>query len=56
MAAAASAAGPTLVGFMVAAKGINSVFLMFAAVSAVGALAATRMVETRNRRLEEIAP
>jgi putative MFS transporter len=52
----ASAAGPTLVGFMVAAKGINSVFLMFAGVSAVGALAATRMVETRDRRLEEIAP
>ena len=52
----ASAAGPTLVGFMVAAKGINSVFLMFAAVSAIGALAATCMVETRDRRLEDIAP
>lgn len=52
----ASATGPTLVGFMVGAKGINSVFLMFAGVSAVGALAATRMVETRDRRLEEIAP
>jgi len=52
----ASAAGPTLVGFLVIAKGINSVFLMFAGVSAVGALAATRMVETRDRRLEEIAP
>jgi MFS transporter, putative metabolite:H+ symporter len=52
----ASAAGPTLVGFMVAAKGIDSVFLMFAAVSAIGALAATQMVETRDRRLEEIAP
>ena len=52
----ASAAGPTLVGFMVGAKGINSVFLMFAGVSAIGALAATQMVETRDRRLEEIAP
>jgi putative MFS transporter len=52
----ASAAGPTLVGFMVSAKGIDSVFLMFAAVSAIGALAATQMVETRDRRLEEIAP
>jgi putative MFS transporter len=52
----ASAMGPALVGFMVGSKGINSVFLMFAAVSAVGALAATCMVETRNRRLEEIAP
>jgi putative MFS transporter len=52
----ASAAGPTLVGFMVGAKGIDSVFLMFAGVSAIGALAATQMVETRDRRLEEIAP
>ena len=52
----ASAAGPTLVGIMVGAKGIDSVFLMFAGVSAIGALAATRMVETRDRRLEDIAP
>jgi putative MFS transporter len=51
----ASAVGPALVGVMVGAKGVNSVFLMFAAVSIVGALAATRMVETRDRRLEEIA-
>jgi hypothetical protein len=29
---------------------------MFAAVSAVGALTATRMIETRERSLEEIAP
>jgi MFS transporter, putative metabolite:H+ symporter len=52
----ASAAGPALVGFMVDAKGIHSVFLMFAGVSIVGALAATGMVETSDRRLEEIAP
>jgi MFS transporter, putative metabolite:H+ symporter len=52
----ASAVGPALVGFMVGAKGINSVFLMFAGISAVGALAAMCMVETRDRRLEEIAP
>ena len=52
----ASAVGPALVGFMVDAKGINSVFLMFAGVSLVGAIAATCMVETRDRRLEEIAP
>jgi putative MFS transporter len=52
----ASAVGPALVGVMVGAKGINSVFLMFAAVSIFGALAATCMVETRDRRLEEIAP
>jgi MFS transporter, putative metabolite:H+ symporter len=52
----ASAVGPALVGFMVDAKGINSVFLMFAGTCVVGAVAATCMVETRDRRLEEIAP
>jgi putative MFS transporter len=52
----ASAVGPALVGFMVEAKGIHSVFLMFAGMSVVGAFAATRMVETSDRRLEEIAP
>src|SRR5579862_3553224 len=52
----ASAAGPALVGIMVDAKGIHSVFLMFAGMSVVGAWAATRMVETRDRVLEEIAP
>ena len=52
----ASAVGPALVGLMVDAKGIQSVFWMFAAMSVVGAIAATRMVETSDRRLEEIAP
>ncbi len=52
----ASAVGPALVGFLVDAKGIYSVFLMFAAVSVVGAIAATCMVETSDRSLEEIAP
>jgi MFS transporter, putative metabolite:H+ symporter len=52
----ASAVGPAVVGFMVDAKGIHSVFLMLAVVSALGALAATGMVETSDRRLEEIAP
>ncbi|MBI4888695.1 MAG: MFS transporter [Acidobacteria bacterium] len=52
----ASAAGPLLVGYLVAAEGTAAVFLMFAAAGVVGALAATRMLETRNRRLEDIAP
>jgi putative MFS transporter len=52
----ASALGPALVGFMVDAKGIHSVFLMFAGVNVVGAFAATCMIETSDRRLEEIAP
>ena len=44
-----------IVGFMVDARGIHSVFLMFAGVSVVGAFAATCMVETSDRSLEEIA-
>ena len=52
----ASAAGPALVGYLVNVKGIASVFLMFAVISIIGALAATGMVETSGRRLEEIAP
>jgi putative MFS transporter len=51
----ASAVGPALVGVMVDTKGIHSVFLMFAGISVVGALAASCMVETSDRRLEEIA-
>jgi MFS transporter, putative metabolite:H+ symporter len=52
----ASAAGPALVGLMVDSRGIHSVFLMFAGISIVGAFAAMAMVETSDRRLEEIAP
>jgi putative MFS transporter len=51
----ASAIGPTLVGFMLGTGGVDSVFLMFAGVAVVGLIAATRMIETRNLRLEEIA-
>ena len=51
----ASAVGPLVVGFVVSSNGTHSVFLMFAVTAAVGALAATRMIETRGRRLEEIA-
>jgi putative MFS transporter len=51
----ASAVGPPLVGVMVDARGIGSVFLMFAGTSVAGLLAATRMIETRARRLEDIA-
>ena len=52
----ASAAGPLLVGYFVAGRGTGAVFLMFAAAGVIGALAATFMLETRNRRLEDIAP
>ena len=52
----ASATAPVLVGYLVAGGGTASVFLMFAVAGVIGAVVATRMLETRNRRLEEIAP
>jgi putative MFS transporter len=50
----ASAVGPTIVGFMVASKGVGAVFIMFALASLLGMLAASGMIETRARKLEEI--
>ena len=44
-----------IVGYLVEASGTGAVFLMFAAAGAIGAITATRMLETGNRRLEEIA-
>jgi MFS transporter, putative metabolite:H+ symporter len=52
----ASAVGPALVGTLVARGGIASVFLVFAVISLLGACSATRMIETRWRPLEAIAP
>jgi MFS transporter, putative metabolite:H+ symporter len=51
----ASAIGPWLIGFMLSKGGVDSVFLMFAGVAVLGLLASTRMIETRNLRLEDIA-
>jgi putative MFS transporter len=51
----ASAVGPTLVGLIVADYGVRWVFAMFAVVAVVGAIAATLMIETRGRKLEDIA-
>jgi putative MFS transporter len=51
----ASATGPALVGLIMTTQGIASVFLMFAIVAMLGALAASRMLETRDRQLEDIA-
>jgi MFS transporter, putative metabolite:H+ symporter len=50
-----SAIGPPLVGMMVGAGGVGSVFIMFGAVSFAGAVVAGQMIETRGRKLEEIA-
>ena len=52
---AASAIGPTLIGFIPGKGGVDSLFLMFAGVAVLGLLAATRMIETRNMRLADIA-
>jgi putative MFS transporter len=52
----ASAAGPLLVGYLVAVRGTGAVFLMFAGAGVIGAVAALGMLETRIRRLEELAP
>jgi MFS transporter, putative metabolite:H+ symporter len=52
----ASAIGPTLIGFMLGeGGGVDAVFLMFAVVAIIGLFAATRMIETRNLRLEQIS-
>jgi MFS transporter, putative metabolite:H+ symporter len=52
----ASAAGPVFIGYLVAARGTAAVFLMFAAAGVIGGAAGIGMLETRNRRLEELAP
>jgi MFS transporter, putative metabolite:H+ symporter len=51
----ASAAGPVFVGYLVMAQGTAAVFLMFAAAGIIGAAAALGMLETRNKRLEDLA-
>jgi putative MFS transporter len=51
----ASAAGPLFVGYLVSSRGTAAVFLMFAGAGVVGAAAAAGMLETRNKRLEELA-
>lgn len=51
----ASAVGPALVGLIVATHGVRWVFAMFALLAAVGALAALAMIETRGKKLEDIA-
>jgi putative MFS transporter len=52
----ASAIGPMIIGFVLDAKGIASVFAGFAAICIIGSLVAMRMVETSGKSLEEIAP
>jgi MFS transporter, putative metabolite:H+ symporter len=51
---AASAAGPILVGLILAKGTMEVVFLAFAGISVLGVLASLQMIETRGRKLEEI--
>ncbi|MDR5832347.1 MFS transporter [Caballeronia sp. LP006] len=51
----ASAAGPALLGVIVQTGGLNSAFIVFATVCAVGGLVGLGMIETRGKRLEQIA-
>lgn len=50
-----SAIAPAIVGIFIGRGGIGLMFLVFAAVAVLGAFAASRMIETRERRLEDIA-
>ncbi len=52
----ASAIGPMIIGFVLDSKGISYVFVGFAIICIIGSLVATRMIETREKVLEEIAP
>lgn len=52
----ASATAPAIVGLVIAKEGIAAVFIMFALANIVGLIAATRMIETANRALEDISP
>ena len=52
----ASALGPSLLGLLVPRLGVAAIFLVFSGVAVVGAAAASRMIETRQRSLEDIAP
>ncbi|MBW9107413.1 MFS transporter [Paraburkholderia phenoliruptrix] len=50
-----AAIGPVAVGFALNVYGVSAVFLLFGAVSVIGAILSFLVVETRNRTLEEIS-
>jgi putative MFS transporter len=53
---AAATVGPLIVGFALPRYGISGVFLTFSVFAAIGCIAATFMIETRRRVLEEVSP
>jgi putative MFS transporter len=53
---AAATVGPLIVGFALPRYGISGVFLTFSIFAIIGCIAATFMIETRRRVLEEVSP
>jgi MFS transporter, putative metabolite:H+ symporter len=53
---AAATIGPLSVGFVLPRYGISGVFLTFSVFAIIGCIAATFMIETRRRVLEEVSP
>lgn len=53
---AAATVGPLIVGFTLPRYGISGVFLTFSIFAIIGCIAATFMIETRRRVLEEVSP
>jgi MFS transporter, putative metabolite:H+ symporter len=53
---AAATVGPLIVGFVLPRYGISGVFLVFSIFAIIGCIAATFMIETRRRVLEEVSP
>jgi putative MFS transporter len=53
---AAATVGPLIVGFALPRYGISGVFLAFSIFAIIGCVAATFMIETRRRVLEEVSP
>lgn len=52
----ASAIAPIMIGFILEVRGVSTIFILFASVTVVGAILAFKMIETREKVLEDIAP
>ncbi|RAU57019.1 MULTISPECIES: MFS transporter [Bacillus] len=52
----ASAIAPIMIGFILEVSGVSTIFILFASMTVVGAILAFKMIETREKVLEDIAP
>ncbi|MEN2442537.1 MFS transporter [Bacillus aerius] len=52
----ASAIAPIMIGFILEVSGVSTIFILFASVTVVGAILAFKMIETREKVLEDVAP